>query len=238
MFRIPLLAIATCLTLQATPIVFSSCTVGDTTVTSTTTGCILSDSFNNGQAEVDITALQPTTQSVNIQVESGAVYKGCPPDVCPQSPLSASGRISVNDIDHTSGPVRSGFIRITGGFSNIRGDSAGWSINDGLHVFPDCGLPGFMGITFGCAGTTPLLSFELGVPFSFNALVANGISVLPGQTVRGASGGVILDFTLFEADGTTPVAVLPEPSTYALMFAALGLLPLFVLTLRAAGRSH
>ena len=232
MFRIPLLAIASCFALQASPVVFSSCTSGNTTVTSTTTGCSLSNPpFNNAVAEVDIVAAQPTPQDINIQVESSAYYNFCP-DVCPQPPLSASGRISINDIDYTPGPVRSGFIRISGGFSNENGDSAGWTINDGLHVFPDCGLPGFMGITYGCAGTTPLLPFELGVPFSFNALIANSVSVLPGQRNLGAAGGVILGFTLFEADGTTPVAVLPEPSTYALMFAALGFLPIVLLTRR------
>ena len=68
----------------------------------------------------------------------------------------------------------------------------------------------------------------------------DGVSVTPPQPGFGQDDEVVLTFTVFEADQTTPVAVLPtpEPSTYALLFLEMGLLPVLLLRKRIAARRH
>ena len=202
MWRIPLLAIASCFALQASPIVFTTCSVGDTTATPCPPGGLSDPPLNNVQMSVFVTAAQPTVNDIALVGFPVYFNNGCPPDVCPQPAASASVRLTVNDIDYTTGPERSGLIQVTASIDNERSESAGWRINDGVHAYVDC-LPGFSSGVFGCMGTATV-PFELGVPFSVNAVVANSIFVPPGQTVRGPSGVVQLMFTLFEADGTTP----------------------------------
>jgi hypothetical protein len=62
---------------------------------------------------------------------------------------------------------------------------------------------------------------------------------MPPQPGSGADDEVILTFALFEANGTTPVAVLPtpEPSTFALLCIGTGLLPIFFRRRAAARRN-
>lgn len=209
MWRIPLFAIATCLTLQAGPVVFTTCTLGTTTATPCPPEGLSDPPFNNVHIGVFVVAAEPTLDNITLDTGPNYFNSGCPPDVCPQLAASESARLTVNDIDYTTGPVRPGFVRITAGLDDERRAAVDWSISNGLHTYVDC-LPGFGSSGVGCGGTATV-PFELGVPFTVNAIVANGVSLPPSGLGRGPIGDVHVMFTVLEADGTTPVAVLPTP---------------------------
>jgi hypothetical protein len=243
MWRIPLLAIATCLTLQASSMVTYNCTIGTTTANpcpETSFGLALgltNPPFDNAHASAFAQVSEPTLANIAVHAATSLFYDGCSVTSCPEPPLSTSAQAILNDSDYTTGSVRSGFIQVSETIFSLHGnpEAATWSISDGSHNYSGC-LPGSSGVE-GCSGMATL-PFELGVPFMVSASAINGFSIAPRQTGFGTDSEVDLTFTVLEADGSTPVAVLPtpEPSTYALLSIGLGLLPVVLLARRVAGR--
>jgi hypothetical protein len=233
MWRIPFLAIAICLSLQASSTVFYSCSVGTTTATP----CPETDFFlehglsnppyNNAHATAFAQVLEPTLEEITVEASSDVLYDAC--TGCPQPPLSATAEAIVNDLDSTAGPVRSGFIEIgLGILTHPAVTTTSWNISDGIHsyIFSVIGCPG----AEGCY-RSETLPFELGVPFIVNAVAIESVSI----TASDNKGIIAVDevsstFRPLEADRKTPVAVfaIPEPSTCALLLIGTGLLPVLV----------
>lgn len=224
--------------------VSTNCTVGTTTANPCPeigfglTQGLTNPPFDNAHASAFAQVIEPTLENITVHAAAGVTFDpclGCPPQPVP---LGAAAIASVNDVDYTTGPMRSGVIQITQSINDNRGTGfPNWSISDGSHSYSGCLAPGNDG--FSCSGTATF-PFGLGVPFIVNAGAFSGAGIIPPQTIYGQDQEVDLKFTVFEADGTTPVAVLPtpEPSTYALLLCGMGLLPLLLLKRHVAARRH
>jgi PEP-CTERM motif len=164
-------------------------------------------------------SLNPSTSfgaSFEIFGEAGA---GCTPGCGePNLPASASASVSWSDTIATLGPMRPGIIILS---------SVG-SVNtvDGHGLFDYQVGAIHLGI-FG--GTSPVCPpalaaichpFELGTTFDVSmSAMASIFSLAGGGTGGGVDVGETLSFSLFEADGITPVQFLdtPEPASLALV---------------------
>src|SRR5579875_2172796 len=217
-----LLAAAAPLAVRATTIATTSCTAGSITDTPCPGNMNLTTGLSGPNYFVSSFAQAIDTPTGNIVVTGGATAYYTVSGL-PEPTLSATDTAVVNDIDYTSGPMRPGYIHIAETISSLHGlVSTTWSLTDGSLVYggsPSLGqacLPGSSSGK-GCSGSATL-PFELGIPFQVMASASDGASISPGQTGYGSGDQVTLTFSLFEADGTTPVsfAPAPEPSQFAL----------------------
>jgi hypothetical protein len=149
-----------------------------------------------------------TTISGNsIAFYTGVICFGCPPD-----PLSISADAAVTAL--TLGPMRAGFIEVTGSGGGEFGN--GSATIDGYHF--KCGDVGCLPPFF----STPQ-PFTLGVPFALDvsAFASNGLGLA-------GSGGINFQFSLFESvvfPGFSPfpgasvivydASSVPEPATFS-----------------------
>ncbi len=166
-----------------------------------------------------------------------------PPFSAPFLYSSASSQVSVNETLFTTGSVRSGFVQVsaTGGSAgDFRGSTgsldlsfesiavscfgAGASPNGADCVFWPNGfhsLPGYV-----LPVSLQHYPFTLGQAFNFS--YSGSAAADPPNPLNAGYGYANLQFQfrLFEADGVTPVAVeaVPEPGTFTLFGAALGVL--------------
>ncbi len=148
---------------------------------------------------------------------------GAPPAI-PGLQVAAEAHASDSLELSTSGPSRAGFasfdVVLDYLHQDLVADAADVLLTDGVHEYDRAN-------SFG--GTDPVncgqdgceykatLPFDLGAGFS---VLASGNAVWPG--IRGVDGGATVNFTLLEADGTTPVSLTPvsrtpEPSTLGLL---------------------
>ena len=217
-----LLAMMTSSALYATSVTFTSCTAGTTTLSpcpgniTLTTGLYGPNYFVSAFA-----ATGPATgqSGFSALAETTASYTGPPPPPLP--PLSAAATASDDVVAFTTGPSRLGLIDLTmlRGPITSNGGSADVSITDGVHTyFPVCAA------VFCTYRAT--LPFDLGTRFQFMVSAGAGSSVTyspSGPSGSGSGGLADLTFTLLEPDGktTVPYYVVPEPSTFSLLFLVL-----------------
>jgi hypothetical protein len=204
MLRFVFLMLAAACALRAVSFSTATCTLGTTTIISTSNCSIpfVNPDGTSGFIEADA--------SVSLQGSSGTVGADAgagPPGVTPPSSWDASASAGDTETFTTPGPPRMGLISILLESSGEEGGEGSVSV-DGFG----CGGTGF------CNFGMPDLPFELGVPFtiSLSASASGACGAPPGCPQGGAS----YDFTLSEADGTTPVSLIsiatPEPSTFGL----------------------
>ena len=128
---------------------------------------------------------------------------------------NASGFSSENWTLLTAGPVRAGFVSLTG--TVIDGQDiavtdlpveiftiGSTAFNYGCSVASSCALPTLIPVT-------------LGQPFSLSAEIQDSVDTLSGEGTDGDEFNANLALQFFEADGTTPAVILPEPSYVSLL---------------------
>jgi hypothetical protein len=140
---------------------------------------------------------------------------------------AANASIALRASVGTGGPVRNGIMRYTfdyfGSASNI-GASASFSspyLSGGCSFFPydrpGCGVTGqSVTVPFPAIGEV-VVPLGRDMDFLLSSFAAGG-----GGSASGASIGLTLNF--FEMDGTTPVLLAPEPSTWLLSGSVIALL--------------
>ncbi len=126
----------------------------------------------------------------------------------------------------TAGPVRPGFIEIVPAYDADAEYASLSKLSFSLgYLQGACGAP-----SRSCSLNNPganypnfprIYNFNLGDPFSVDVNYASGLDALSEEDDAHASLQFALQFRFFEADGVTPVAISPEPSTSALALIAL-----------------
>jgi hypothetical protein len=191
-----LLSLAVSAFLQAQPVTFATCSVGETTITSSTSCTIQfpTSPFSGGEvdAEAQVTG---SPGSVNAEASGGATAD-------PGVPWYANARASETDYYSTAGPVRQGYISL---------------VEDAFGGLAQVSVGSFHGDISG------MFEFELGTtPFIAQVGAGAGGAGDPASGGRSSAG---YNFTLYEADGKTPVPLLvlaaPEPLMPATCWAAL-----------------
>jgi hypothetical protein len=178
--------------------------------------------FGQAHANVNATLYLPVLGSPSTPVggEIGAdigVFTGIPsPDI--NTVGRAEFSISLDLLFSTPGPVRSGFMQMSFiegfGFGTDGPDSATKHVSIGSSLPPPTIFPGDLLN----AGTTPLFPFTLGEDFLFHEDLAMEASDYPNFGIfESAVPKLHWTFTLFEADGVTPVQIAlatPEPASW------------------------
>lgn len=154
--------------------------------------------LSNQDYEISGTATDERINPYYDQLEAGS-YKyleGQPP-----SPLAYSVVTSAYETLETAGPVRPGIIS----FSISNGDNSGGSsqagISDGTHTYGE-------GSCSSCGFSEASEPFELGTVFSVLAAATDTGLIWPPTPEAGAA----VTFSLFEANGITPVAIIDAPA--------------------------
>jgi MYXO-CTERM domain-containing protein len=130
----------------------------------------------------------------------------------------AQGQLGAGLTATSAGPVRTGIIQLSlssGSGHSAYADSAAW-VQVGSYYCIEC---------FGLTGSYP---FTLGVPFGISisdTVRAVSVDFFDGYSFASSN----ISFSLFEADGVTPVLIeqtepTPEPGTLGLALAGIGLL--------------
>jgi hypothetical protein len=208
MHRFIFLMLAAVCVLRAAPFSTATCRLGTTTITSSSCSIpFVNPDGTSGFIEADASvSLQPNSGSVGADAGVG------PAGVTPPSGADASASAGDTETFTTPGPPRPGLISVLLNSAGEEGGEATATV-DGFS----CGGPGF------CSSGGPDLPTELGVPFTIFLSASAFCCVPPAQ------GSASYEFTLFEADGTTPVPVIPvgppqptpEPSTFGLALLSL-----------------
>ena len=210
-----LLMIVTAASLRATSVTSVTCTLGSTTITSSSSCSIpyvAGGMGGNVVADASISGFGPS------EITAGADAGAGPPD--PGVAWSASGTASDIEVFETGGPVRPGVIALSiSGF----GGMASASLTQGGTIF---------GIgTDGCC-----FPFELGTAFEVSVFAGAGGA---GGPANAQDSSASISFFLFEADGTTPVpfssVATPEPSTWGFLLFGLSACAIFHSRARGSG---
>ena len=221
--------------LHATTIATTSCTAGSITDTPCPGNLDLTTGLSGPNYFVSSYAQATDSPLGNIVVIGGATASYTAVPGLSEPPLSATDQAVVDDTDYTSGPVRMGFIHITETISSLHAlPTTTWSITGGPYSYGAC-LPGTSSGQ-GCTGSATF-AFELGIPFQVMASASDSVAVSPPETGYGASDQVTLTFSLFEADGTTPVAFSPIPEPSAVTLSLFGFLAFAFLGRRLTNRT-
>ena len=186
--------------LQAQPVTSATCSLGDTTINSSTSCAIqFSTSPVSGgdvEAEAQITSW---LGSVSAEASGGATAD-------PGVPWYANASASDTQYYSTAGPARQGYIGL------VQGAFGG---------FPEVSVGSFQGDVSG------IFPFQLGTAFMARVAVSAGGA---GGPASGSDSSASYNFTLYEADGTTPVPLLvlavPEPLTAGFLLAGIGMIAL------------
>jgi hypothetical protein len=223
------LLIASC-TLRATSVVFSSCSAGSTTLTPcpgdfTLTGGLSGPGYIAAAfASANDFNNSPAVPEGGLTVVANAISRAS----SPTAPLLSSLAYATDSIVYQStGPERTGFIefQVTLGYLHQDVDGAATAqFSDGVHQYSYSGGGGVHGSTppshcfiEDCeySATVP---FDLGTTFQVS-VGANTLHLQGGAQPYNDEAQVT--FSLFEADGTTPVAftAVPEPSYSGLILA-------------------
>jgi len=149
--------------------------------------------------------------------------------------------ISLDLLFSTPGPVRSGFMQMSFiegfGFGPDAPDFATKHVSIGSSLPPPTIFPGD-GLN---AGTTPMFPFTLGEDFLFHEDLAMQATDYPNYGIfESAAPKLHWTFTVFEADGVTPVQIslaTPEPRSSALTAGGF-LILLSSLLMRGRARWH
>lgn len=194
MRKFVLFMLAAASVLRASSFSTASCTLGTTTITSTTSCSLefVNPDWTSGSIEAD--AIVSPLHFV--EADAGIL----PPGVSPLAGGSASGSAGWTEIFTTPGPPRSGVIAILLGSFGEEGGTG--SVSFGPYG-STCSGPS-------CDFSDPSAPFELGTPFTIS-LFASAIGGGCGDDGCTQGGATIDFFALFEADGTTPVGLLPVP---------------------------
>jgi hypothetical protein len=209
---------------SATTTTYVFCSAGATTQTGST-ACTLQSSHYF----VSATAQVPASQDPSAVVSASAGYQAGlnPPPPFGKLQIAVKAYASETETFATTGPPRSGVIQFDISMSSRFGGTADAIITDGMHMYSfSCG-PGSL---YGCSFNEQV-TFDLGAVFEATASGSAEASGLftPGETVLAGPLAAVESISLFESDGTTPVAfsLVPEPSTRDLAlfgFAAAALL--------------
>ena len=196
-----------------------SCTLGTTTESSTAASfdaCLISGTSTVSANAMAAGALLPEAQfsasaavSATSSMSSSLTYA-----------VSAAGGDSASLA--TAGAPRSGFIQFTIDIENLHAGSAEGTLSDGVHTYLLQSTPG--GCQLHACVDTATAPFNLGTSFEVSAdASASASGNFAFDNFAADSGSAALTFSLFEADGTTPVALfaVPEPRTSGLLWTAL-----------------
>lgn len=208
--------------LPASVTLTTTCSSSSQTVTGGSS-CRLSDGVGYGEAQASGSfAISGNTLTVNAYVNASAA-PGTPPPAQFYAPFSASSTVAIAADLYTTGPLRQGYVVMSGTSQTtdggVGGGNVSYSIGSALSL--DCPVNRI------CSnGQYPnLMPIELGTSFTFsNVTTASGQS----DIVEFQGDGLALTadtFTFFEADGVTPVSVfdadptaVPEAGSCSLLF--------------------
>ncbi len=230
-----LLTVFACASASADVVTSATCSIGTQSV-SNPANCSLNSSSAYPSANASITVNQLTSipaqgslTSVTADVTGSVLARplsniGTGPNV----PATATASANIAYQLFTPGPMRQGIMTYTGFTVNFvygpGNDSAKAAISVG-SLSESCMGNGFNCYDFFNSLTPRSASFTLGNPFAFS--FSESFSAYGDPYVEGpgnASGRVVFNFQLFEADGKTPVAIYaaPEPGTFGLLLTCLG----------------
>jgi hypothetical protein len=213
--RFALLAILASSALHATSFASATCQLG--TIIQTGSRCSIpfdTDGIVSADAEVNEN-ITSTSATILLSADAGAVPT---PDVTWYAAGSASDSLTFA----TAGPQRPGFISLLGNAVGEHGGDASADITENQMHY--------------CC-SVPMLPFELGSVFqvSLSANAAPGGCEFDGCTQAVAE----VQFSLTEADGTTPVPfftlVTPEPASWRFLLFGLTACAVFYVRTRKAG---
>ena len=140
------------------------------------------------------------------------------------APFSASATVAITADLYTTGPVRQGYVEVSGGSQT--GDGGDGGGNSSYSV--GSAMSSFCPVNSSCYGTlgSRLVPIQLGTSFTFTETQSANGETDPTDFLGDGLANTSETFTFFEADGVTPVTVfdssaVPEPATWPLF--ALGL---------------
>lgn len=194
--------------------------------------CNISDGVGSGQAQ----ASASLSVSGNILSLDAHTWANALPGISSgfsQAQFSASSNVAVSVNLFTNGPLRLGYVEISGGSQTTAAGFGSANISASVGTALNLGC----GVNQSCYSLSNTLQpFELGTSFTFSqtqhSTGQSDIIQNQGDSVANTSE----TFTFFEADGVTPVAVfdaasaVPEPAAWTLF--ALGLAGLGALSFR------
>lgn len=192
--------------------------------TSGSTSCTVNDLAGNAATEtIAATATYPSSPSgyfvftISDTGDAESSYGNYGPNV------EASSSVNMAFVLRTVGPERPGYIEIippdpTSEYSTIdlsysigdlQASCAGYEPNGGCFV---SATP-----ANGPGQNPKIYDFTLGVPFDFTVNYSDVLNAPYEDGLADVDTASTLQFRFLEADGTTPVALNPEPSTWALV---------------------
>ncbi len=164
----------------------------------------------------------------------------------PDPPLNYQITSRAYETFETRGPLRAGIIQVDLGQENYHDGVSEVGISDGIHTYEHGPCLDVLNPRQNSCSTSYTAPFELGKPFSALSYIDESGNTLHGTPVVIESSAAVVSFTLFEADGVTPVDFTfapdgtpgvpvdftPEPSTLAMF----GLIFVFGIASRLRGR--
>lgn len=184
------------------------------------------------QEEINLSVTSPTNSSDYFVLQlsnSGDARDGYyePPDA------GASASANVDFTLTTAGPERSGYIQVVQpGFFFAEYSITGLSLSIGTLPGDACTGEFDCSIAEAPAIYPDTYNFTLGNSFSFDFAYSSLLDATFEDGQADTTGDYTLEFRFLESDGVTPVAILPEPSTWIPVCTALLCLAAFSLRKR------
>jgi hypothetical protein len=139
--------------------------------------------------------------------------------------LSAVAQITDTLELSTGGPLRPGFVQLTVELDYLHADldgSAAAGITDGVFNYQFSGGGGIHGPVAPVQCNPEDCIYDTTLPFELGSAFQLSTSDLAYGGSKGAYTGADITISLFEAKGTTPVALLPAPEPWMVTLCLLG----------------
>ena len=203
--------------MSATISVSTTCTSATQSITGGSS-CALGDGVGYGRAQASGTFSLTVNVATFDSATSAIAMPGQPPPGQFYQPFSGSATVSITANLFTNGPVRPGYVLISGqsntGNGGVGGGNVNYSIGSSLNM--GCSVNQLCSLGLG----TELLSIQLGTDLTITELTTAFGQTDPVEAQGDGLASTAETFSFLESDGLTPVSVfqtVPEPGVLGLL---------------------